>query len=65
MDNSLMGKSCNSNRASSGIGEATACALSAQRASVVLAVCRMDRLNVLAAHIRNQGGKAVPVDEGI
>ena len=48
--------------ASSGIGEATACALSAQGASVALAARRKDRLERLAADIKKKGGRALVIE---
>ena len=55
--------------ASSGIGEATAEALAAEGASVVVAARREDRLSDLVERINGNGGKALPVaadvsDEG-
>ncbi len=47
--------------ASSGIGEATAEALSAEGASVVVAARREDRLSDLVERINGNGGKALPV----
>jgi NADP-dependent 3-hydroxy acid dehydrogenase YdfG len=47
--------------ASSGIGEATALALAAEGATVVLAARRGDRLNALAEKIATSGGKALPI----
>lgn len=47
--------------ASSGIGEATALALAAEGATVVLAARRGDRLNALAEKIAISGGKALPI----
>jgi NADP-dependent 3-hydroxy acid dehydrogenase YdfG len=48
--------------ASSGIGEATAEALAAEGASVVVAARRKDRLSELVERINGNGGKAVPVE---
>ncbi len=48
--------------ASSGIGEATAEALSAEGASVVVAARREDRLSDLVERINGNGGKALPVE---
>lgn len=46
--------------ASAGIGRATAWALAARGASVVLAARRLDRLEELAGRIRERGGAALP-----
>jgi NADP-dependent 3-hydroxy acid dehydrogenase YdfG len=51
--------------ASSGIGEATALALSAEGASVALAARRVDRLKDLAGRIRTGGGAALPLEVDI
>jgi NADP-dependent 3-hydroxy acid dehydrogenase YdfG len=48
--------------ASSGIGAATAAALAAQGAAVALAARRRDRLDALAAEIRDQGGTALVLE---
>jgi NADP-dependent 3-hydroxy acid dehydrogenase YdfG len=48
--------------ASSGIGAATGAALAAQGAAVALAARRQDRLNGLAAGIRDQGGTALVLE---
>ena len=48
--------------ASSGIGAATAAALAAQGAAVALAARRRDRLEALAAGIRDQGGTALVLE---
>jgi NADP-dependent 3-hydroxy acid dehydrogenase YdfG len=48
--------------ASSGIGAATASALAAQGAAVALAARRKDRLDALAADIRDQGGTALVLE---
>ena len=47
--------------ASSGIGEATARALAAEGATLVVTARREDRLTGLASHIRDEGGKCVPL----
>jgi NADP-dependent 3-hydroxy acid dehydrogenase YdfG len=51
--------------ASSGIGAATAAALAAQGAAVALAARRRDRLDTLAAGIRDQGGTALVLEYDI
>jgi NADP-dependent 3-hydroxy acid dehydrogenase YdfG len=51
--------------ASSGIGAATAAALAAQGAGVALAARRRDRLDTLAAGIREQGGTALVLESDI
>ena len=51
--------------ASSGIGEATALALSGQGAAVALAARRVDRLEALAGRIRDAGGTALALDADI
>jgi NADP-dependent 3-hydroxy acid dehydrogenase YdfG len=51
--------------ASSGIGAATAAALAAQGAAVALAARRKDRLDTLAAGIRDQGGTALVLESDI
>jgi NADP-dependent 3-hydroxy acid dehydrogenase YdfG len=51
--------------ASSGIGAATATALAAQGAAVALAARRRDRLDTLAAGIREQGGIALVLESDI
>jgi NADP-dependent 3-hydroxy acid dehydrogenase YdfG len=51
--------------ASSGIGAATATALAAQGAAVALAARRRDRLDTLAADIRDQGGTALVLESDI
>jgi NADP-dependent 3-hydroxy acid dehydrogenase YdfG len=51
--------------ASSGIGAATATALAAQGAAVALAARRRDRLDTLAAGIREQGGTALVLESDI
>jgi NADP-dependent 3-hydroxy acid dehydrogenase YdfG len=48
--------------ASSGIGAATATALAAQGAAVALAARRRDRLDTLAAGIKDQGGTALVLE---
>ncbi|QSJ17377.1 SDR family NAD(P)-dependent oxidoreductase [Nostoc sp. UHCC 0702] len=61
MTSKLEGKVAIVTGASSGIGEATAIALAAEKANVVLAARRGDRLNALAEQIAASGGKALPV----
>ena len=51
--------------ASSGIGAAAASALAAQGAAVALAARRKDRLDTLAAGIRDQGGTALVLESDI
>jgi NADP-dependent 3-hydroxy acid dehydrogenase YdfG len=51
--------------ASSGIGAATASALAAQGAAVALAARRRDRLDTLAADIREQGGSALVLESDV
>jgi NADP-dependent 3-hydroxy acid dehydrogenase YdfG len=51
--------------ASSGIGAATATALAAEGAAVALAARRGDRLEALAAEIRDQGGTALVLESDI
>jgi NADP-dependent 3-hydroxy acid dehydrogenase YdfG len=51
--------------ASSGIGAATAAELAAQGAAVALAARRRDRLEALAAGIRDQGGTALVLESDI
>jgi NADP-dependent 3-hydroxy acid dehydrogenase YdfG len=51
--------------ASSGIGAATATALAAQGAAVALAARRRDRLDSLAAAIRDQGGTALVLEADV
>ncbi|MBU7583129.1 MAG: SDR family NAD(P)-dependent oxidoreductase [Nostoc sp. TH1S01] len=47
--------------ASAGIGEATAIALAAEKAQVVIAGRRSDRLDAVAQKITENGGKALPI----
>jgi len=51
--------------ASSGIGAATAAALAAQGAAVALAARRRDKLDTLAADIRDQGGIALVLESDV
>ena len=51
--------------ASSGIGAATAAALAAEGAAVALAARRKDRLEALAADIRQQGGTALVLEADV
>ena len=51
--------------ASSGIGAATAAALAAHGAAVALAARRRDRLEALAADIRDQGGTALVLERDV
>lgn len=57
----LTGKVAFVTGASSGIGRATALALSKQGAKVAVCARRMDRLQTLAAEIATAGGEALPV----
>ncbi len=59
MKNNIKGKVVVITGASSGIGEATARALAASGAKVVLGARRADRLEALAVRIREKGGEAV------
>src|SRR5258708_2228660 len=51
--------------ASSGIGEATAVALAAEGAAVAVAARRKDRLESLAAGIRERGGTALVLESDV
>jgi len=51
--------------ASSGIGEATALALAAEGAAVVLAARRVDRLDTLSAKISGDGGRAHVIEADV
>jgi len=61
MAGKLQGKVAIVTGASSGIGEATAVALAAEGAQVVLAARRGDRLEKLAQQIQASGGQALPI----
>jgi 3-oxoacyl-[acyl-carrier protein] reductase len=61
MGTSLEGRIALVTGASSGIGEATALALSAAGAKVALAARRRERLDALAARIRDSGGEALVI----
>jgi NADP-dependent 3-hydroxy acid dehydrogenase YdfG len=61
MDNNIEGKVVVITGASSGLGEATAKALSAQGARVVLGARRQDRIQTLANELTSSGGKAIAV----
>jgi NADP-dependent 3-hydroxy acid dehydrogenase YdfG len=61
VSNKLDGKVAIVTGASSGIGEATAVALAAVGATVVIAARRSDRLEALAKRIADQGGQALPI----
>jgi NADP-dependent 3-hydroxy acid dehydrogenase YdfG len=61
MSNNIEGKVVVITGASSGLGEATARALSAQGATVVLGARREDRIHSLANELTGSGGKAIAV----
>ena len=61
MTNHIEGKVVVITGASSGLGEATARFLSAQRASVVLGARRVDRILALANDLIGSGGKAFAI----
>ena len=61
MAGKLQGKVAIVTGASSGIGEATAVALAAEGAQVVLAARRGDRLEKLAQQIQANGGQALSI----
>jgi len=63
--NKLTGKVALVTGASSGIGEATALALAAEGARVAIAARRVQRLNDLAARIRERGGDALPIEADV
>jgi NADP-dependent 3-hydroxy acid dehydrogenase YdfG len=62
---SLDGKVAVVTGASSGIGEATALALAAEGAAVVLGARRKDRLDALAERIEGDGGRALAVEADV
>ena len=61
MENNIQGKVVVITGASSGLGEATAKLLSVQGAIVVLAARRTERIDKLAADIKEKGGKALAI----
>ncbi|MBD2300837.1 SDR family NAD(P)-dependent oxidoreductase [Nostoc sp. FACHB-190] len=61
MAGKLEGKVAIITGASAGIGEATAIALAAEGAQVVIAARRSDRLDAVAQKITENGGKALPI----
>ncbi|MBD2455087.1 SDR family NAD(P)-dependent oxidoreductase [Nostoc sp. FACHB-87] len=61
MAGKLEGKVAIVTGASAGIGEATAIALAAEGAQVVIAARRSDRLDAVAQKITENGGKALPI----
>ncbi|MCC5636517.1 SDR family NAD(P)-dependent oxidoreductase [Nostoc sp. CHAB 5844] len=61
MAGKLEGKVAIITGASAGIGEATAIALAAEGAQVVITARRSDRLDALAKRIAESGGKALPI----
>jgi len=61
MSNNIEGKVVVITGASSGLGEASARLLAAERASVVLGARRTDRIQTLAGEINASGGKALAV----
>ena len=65
MDGTLDGTVALVTGASSGIGEATARALASAGASVAIVARRADRLEGLAAQIRDAGGNALPIEADV
>jgi NADP-dependent 3-hydroxy acid dehydrogenase YdfG len=65
VERKLSGKAALVTGASSGIGEATALALASEGASVGICARRLDRLDDLAARIRDAGGEALPVQTDV
>ena len=65
MAGSLDGRTVAITGASSGIGEATALAVTAEGASVALAARRKDRIDKLAERIESGGGRAVAIEADV
>ncbi len=63
--NKIAGKVIAVTGASSGIGEATAVELAARRAAVVLGARRIDRLDAVAARIKDAGGRVEVVHTAV
>lgn len=65
MSNNIEGKVVVITGASSGLGEAAARRLSAEKASVVLGARRADRIQALAGELERNGGKALAVSTDV